>query len=637
MKPESRERRRRPWFSIFLTVVALASVITLFNSGALNAGHGSFGLYMTNLADRVFTGPADADASAPATVTLADVGRTDGLFISGYPSYASVKLPVVRDAETGEVRFVISGVQDVSPDAVAAMRVTVNGQRVLERVLVPGTRDFEWIVALPSSALNAGDLDVGIQLHGDLPDGLCHNDRSIGAVVSIDPRTRVEMDLRSPIRSLRDVVSLLPADVTIVLPESGDDFFPMALHLGARMIQRGYTVDYAHMDEVHRHRGRGVILLGSAQALSQAGFSPVTDVTRGQSTTLWERRGYVQIGLTDATDSSAIDFLTSDMLPIARTAFVAPTEYVEAARAAGMTLLGDIGVDTSVQRVAELRNWDVKYGLAALPDGRAPDRLRLEIRLPEGPGDFTNLVHTELNGVLIDSRHVETGRLNTFTLNLPSQVQALNNDIQVSVQRHREAGGCTITARRYPIQLLPESALLYDDIIRPLDGLAGLPLAFRDRVEFRVPQGQTGEARLSALRLGAEIIASFVPARAQIDLRYVDPANPVTTQVHQAFIAINHTPQNAQGQIAIDGNALAVRGAAGLHAAQIGNLEEVAILQTATARVPSPTRQAPDRVLPYPGLIAHAMERAPSLLSARIGQEQAAVISGVGSVLTLDD
>ena len=636
MKRTEGERRRRPWFSIFLTIVALASVITLFNSGALNAGHGSFGLYLTHLADRVFTGPAEARTSAPATVTLADIGRPDGLFISGYPSYASLKLPVVRDADLGEVRLVVRGVQDVSASAVAALRLTVNGQRVLERVLAPGTRDFEWTVALPRAALTSGDLDVGFQLHGDLPDELCHNDRSIGAVVTIDPSTAVEMDLRGPIRSLRDVVSLLPSDITIALPQSGDDYFPMALHLGARMIQRGYTVDYVDMADVPRLRGRGLILLGDADTLTRAGFQPVSDTNLRESATLWERRGYVQLGLTDARNASAIDFLTSELLPIARTAFVEANAFQEASHRSAMTLFGDMGVDTSVQNVAEQRNWDVKYGLSALPDGRAPDRLRLELRLPEGPGDFTNLVHTELNGVLIDSRHVETGRLNTFTLALPSAAQALRNDIRVSVQRHREAGGCTITARRYPIQLLPESALLYDDVVRPLDGLAGLPLAFNDRVELLVPRDLDGEERLSVLQMGAEIVASFVPAQAQIDLTYVEPSDPRSTQVHRAFIALNHTPANAQAAFDVHDDAIAVQGSQRFQSADIGNLESVAVLQTASALVNRPTRNALDRVVPVPGLIAHAMDRPPSLMTAQIGQEQAAIVHGLGAVLVLD-
>lgn len=109
MKAHKERGRRRPWFSIILSVIALASVITLFNSGVLNAGHGSFGRYLTDVASRVLTVPADADISAPTRVTLRDTGRADGLSLAGYPSYASVKMPLLRDTAMDDVRLVIRG------------------------------------------------------------------------------------------------------------------------------------------------------------------------------------------------------------------------------------------------------------------------------------------------------------------------------------------------------------------------------------------------------------------------------------------------------------------------------------------------------------------------------------------------
>lgn len=152
-------------------MIALASVITLFNSGVLNAGHGSFGRYLTDVASRVLTVPADADISAPTRVTLRDTGRADGLSLAGYPSYASVKMPLLRDTAMDDVRLVIRGMQDVSADRVAALRVTVNSERVLERVLAPGAREFEWVVSLPRNLIESSNLEVGFQLHGDLPNG----------------------------------------------------------------------------------------------------------------------------------------------------------------------------------------------------------------------------------------------------------------------------------------------------------------------------------------------------------------------------------------------------------------------------------------------------------------------------------
>lgn len=640
MKP--RRERGRPWFSMMLAIIALASVITLFNSGALNAGRGSFGLYLTDLADRVLTGVADADISAPTTVTLRDTGRFEGLSLAGYPSYASTKMSLLRDTPVDDVRFVVRGTQDVAPGAVAALRVTVNSERVLERVLAPGVRDFNWVVSLPRNLVEAGDLDVGFQLHGDLPDELCHNERSMGAVVSISPDTALEMVARAPIESLRDVVKLLPAQLTIAMPESPagsqDDFFPMAMHLGARLTQRGYTVEYAYLDAIGRsgQYGRGLILLGSQDTLRAAGLIPVQEFEGRSSTTLWRDAGYVRVGLTDPADREAVNFLTSDILPIARTAYTDPDIFIEAARQLGVTRLSEIGADMSVQNVAEQRSWDIKYDLANLPGGGAPSRMRLEIRLPEGPGDFTNLIHTQLNGELIDSRHMQTGLLNDFTLDLPQQIQNLHNDIRVSVQRHRAEGGCAITARRYPVQMLPGSALLFDADAAPLPGLAGLPQAFQASVDIRVPQQMDRDSRLEILMLGAQTVARFVPEQARITLHYVDPAQPDTMPATQPFIAFNHMPSNAAAPLDVQGHAVTMHNVAGVEAATIGNIERVAVMQVARARIPGPTRRDPDRMVEVPGLVAHALDKPPQISGASIGQQQAVLVHGVGAVLGFD-
>lgn len=633
------KQKRKPWFSYILIIIALGSVITLFNSGALNAGRGSFGLFVTDLFDTLISGRADAEPEQPAAVTLADIGESDGLFISGYPSYASINLPTVRDTPVSQVRLVLQGTQDLSESAIAAMRVVVNGERVLERVLVPGTREFRWVVALPESALHGQELNVGIQLHGDLPDALCHNDRSIGAVVTLDSRSGIEMDLRSAVSSLRDVVSLLPAEVTIAVPATSEaDFVPLAMRLGARMTQRGYQVKFMDLESLDRYRlaTRGLILLGSDTQLAASGFERFGNDEHGGAATLWRQGDFVHLGLTEAERMDVADFITSDMLPLARTAFVSPSQFVESHDDALMTRFGDIGVDTSIQRIAEARSWDIGYGLASLPDGRVPDRLRLAIRLPEGPGDFTNLVHTELNGVLIDSRHMETGRLNMFTLNLPHEVQNLRNDLRVSVQRHREAGGCTITARRNPVQLLPESGFLYDEVSEPLAGLAGLPHLFRDRVALRFPSGLEGGERLAALELGSEVVASFVPLTAVIDFDYVDPTAGRANDAVEPFIAINHAPSNVMLPIGVEGDRLVMRDTRRVNSAEIRAVANVGILQAVTATLARPGPGQPGRVVDIPGLVAHALGTPPSLMASPIGQEQVSVVHDEGAVLTLD-
>ena len=641
MSRSKTERKKFPWFSSLLGVVAIGSVVTLFNSGALNAGYGSFGTNLTAILERALTGSAHADESAPSTVTLRDTGLSDGLYISGFPSFASIDLPLIRDTEKRAVRLVLSGTQDVSADSVAALRVVVNGQRVLERVLVPGTRQFRWVIEIPPGLWGAAGLHVGFQLHGDLPDELCHNERSIGAVISLSPETGIEMDISGRVSSLRDVVALLPANLTIALSQSADSdtFFSLASRLGARLTRQGYDVDFGQLSQIaaQRNTGRGLILLGSDEELSAAGFARIDDAEQNQSATLWERDGYVHIGLTNPQENAQADFVTSDLLAIARSAFANPVRYQETEASQHLTRFKELGADASTHQVSDSFTWNVDYALSTLPDGRAPSSALVSIRLPEGPADFTNLVHTELNGLMIDSRHLQTGRVNTFSVDLPTQDHLLQNALQISVQRHREAGGCAITARRYPIQLLAESGLVFGSgATRTANGLAGLPYQFRDGVDLRIPGNLDTDERLGILALTSEILSAFLPNNIEPTLTFIMPGESSSITGTQPFIALNHRPDNVSVRLAVDGDSISIQNAHQVDIAEIAHISDVAILEAVSAHIPTPTRRNPDAYRMVSGMVAYALDTPPSILNSGIGLSSLAVVHDNGVLLDLE-
>jgi hypothetical protein len=641
MSKKSKERRRFPWFSSLLGIVAIGSVVTLFNSGALNAGYGSFGTNLTAILERALSGTAQADESAPSTVTLRDTGLSDGMFISGFPSYGSITLPLIRDTDKRAVRLVLAGTQDVSTGTVAALRVIVNGQRVLERVLVPGAREFRWVVDIPAGIWNDASLRVGFQLHGDLPNELCHNERSIGAVINLSPETGVEMDISGRVSSLRDVVALIPSDVTIAFSESADSnaFFSLASRLGARLTRQGYHVEFAPLSEVAAlyNSGRGLILLGSDTEFSAGGFERIDDAEENQSATLWERDGYVHIGLTNPQESDLADFMTSDLLSIARSAFANPLRYEETHTSQHLTRFDELGADTSTHQVSDSFAWNMKYALSNLPDGRTPDNAVISIRLPEGPADFTNLVHTELNGLMIDSRHLQTGQVNTFMIDLPAQEHLVQNALKVSVQRHREEGGCAITARRYPIQLLEESGLMFDvDPAQATYGLSGLPYLFRDGVDLRVPGEMDAEERMELLALTSEILSAFLPNNIEPSITFVLPGGSNAVEGTTPFIALNHRPENVDARLIVDGNNVAIRDSQQVGAAEITDINNVAILEAVYARIPAPTRRNPNAYRTVSGMVAYALDTPPSILESGIGLSSVAVVHDNGVLLDLD-
>ncbi len=618
-----------------MMAIAVSSVITLFNTGALNAGQGSFGRHLATLLERLTNTTALASGSGPTTITLADAGAEDGLMLAGYPSYTSIRLPRIRDAQIDDVQVRLVGSQEVSAQTVASVRILANGRRVAERVLSAGVRDFEWVLPVPANAWNGNDIQLSFQLLGDLPDDLCHNERSVGAVMRFDPISALQYEIADEISSVRDVVALLPNDVAIALPHGrdGDQFIELGLRLGERLSRLGYDVRYVDLNALDRSGvvGRGLILLDSADALRAAGFESHADGTDG---TIWRRGSFAYLAITDPFDRAGVDFLTGEVLSIARSSAVDSVEYVGEARARIGVGFDMLDVDTSVQQVTHSRSWAFDYDLAQFQTGRAPTRMRLDIRLPEGPGDFTNLVHTLLNDEIIDSRHIETGRLNSVDIPLPAQSQILNNEVKITVQRHRELGGCAVSAQRYPVQLQESSHLAYDNGGNALSGLSGLPAVFADGVEVRLPAGLDGEVRLAVIGFLAQAIAQFVPEDVSYTIIEVEPGASAVGRM--PFIAVNHIPDNASARLVIEDGSLRIRNSGSLRAAEISNVMGLTALERVSARVPAPTRQNPNAVVEIPGLIGFAQPGTDGLTGARIGRNSIAILHDEASVLELN-
>ena len=391
-------------------MIALASVATLFVSGQLNAGQGEFGLFVTRTLQNLTTAQADFEGANRHQITFGDAGAEDGLTVSGFPSYASAELPLVRDQEMTAVRLILSGEQDVSERAVTALRVTVNGERVMERVLSPGRRQFNWVFDLTEELADAPGARVAFQLMGDLPEDLCHNDRSMGAVIAFDAESGFELELDGPLSSVRDVLALTPRDIVIAMDE-GDEWFEMAARLGADFVRDGARVEMVSLAEaaaMSEPSLKGLFLAASPEALERAGFNAMRERSEAGAS-LWRRAGATMIAVTDPTRFETARFLTSEMSSIARTDAVDPVVFTRRLSQGDLLSVERFGVDTSIQRIADSREWRFDYALAQMPNGLLPEALALDLRLPEGPGGYTNIAHVELNGEFIHSRRLEAG------------------------------------------------------------------------------------------------------------------------------------------------------------------------------------------------------------------------------------
>ncbi|KAA5803959.1 hypothetical protein F1654_09210 [Alkalicaulis satelles] len=627
MKSSKEDRRRFPWFSASLGVIALASVATLFVSGQLNAGQGDFGLFVTRMAERVTNAQAVIGVEGRHRIKFEDAGADSGVVVAGFPSFGSVTLPLVRDQAPRAVRLVLTGEQDVGPDTVTALQVTVNGRRVMERRLTPGRRNFNWVFDLTQELAGAPNARVAFNLSGDLPEDLCHNERSMGAMVSFAAQSGLEVDLEGPLSSVRDVMALTPHRVTLALDE-GEAWFELGVRLAARLARNGYQIDIVDLATAAadvRPDTRGLILAASPEALRRAGFSPVRERAPAGAG-LYRRAGSTMVAVLDASRFETVDFLTSELAAIARADVIDPVAFDVLGPESAHTPLSAFGADTSVQNIANSRNWRVDYALSDLPGGRLPQAVALDLRLPEGPDGYTNLIHTLLNGEMIDSRRLQPGMENRFTVNLPAHLQGLGNALEIRLQRHRDVGGCAIAQQRYPVQLSADSALVFDQG-EGAAGFTALPPAFANGLVVRLPGDLEGAERLTTARVTAEALARFAPRNTALEFEFTSLDNGASGRITRPFLAINNAPSNAEAPLRIIGDRVAMDSRA-----DVRDLTNLALVQFARARLNpgAPEDEAPRYVQ---GLMVHAIEDAPSLLGAAFGREFVSIVHADGEAV----
>lgn len=631
MKTNSEYKRRFPWFSASLGVIALTSVATLFVSGQLNAGQGEFGLFVSRMVERVTTAQAGFNPEGTHAISFADGGESDGLVVSGFPSFASADLALVRDQDPRAVRLVLRGEQDVSSDAVTALRVTVNGRRVMERVLSPGRRDFNWVFDLTEELAGEPGARVAFQLLGDLPENICHNDRSMGAVIAFAPDSGLEVELDGPLTSVRDVLALTPREVTIAAAE-GDAWFETAVRLGARLTRQGYKISMVSLPEAAQMANpglRGLFLVGAPDTLQRAGFNPVRERAPAGAG-LWRRAGSTMIAVMDSDRIETVRFLTSELSAIARSDSVDALVFDRRDADTAMTSVTRFGVDTSIQRIADSREWRFDYSLAQTPGGLLPEAMAVDLRLPEGPSGFTNIAHVELNGEFIDSRRLRAGVENRYAVALPPGRQAVSNEIAVVLQRHRDDGGCEISQQRYPVQLTADSGLVFSRGAGAA-GFTALPPALAEGVVVRAPQGLEGPVRLITAQVAAEAVAQFVPEDARLQFDFVTSENGESAPVGAPFIAVNTLPSNVSAPLRVYADRLVMDSRSGRNA-DVRALSDLALVQAAQARL---NPQAPDNQARYAaGLLVHAIDSAPSLAGARFGRDFVAIVHADGQSVT---
>ncbi|MEV0332219.1 hypothetical protein [Nocardia sp. NPDC050717] len=446
--------------------------------------------------------------------TLTDLGRPDGIRLTGDAPSASFQVAVPVDSARERTRLRLAGTAQVAEDSTVFLIVAVDGQQVFQRELPRGRNAVDDTIAIPSQATADGTVRVTVRTRWNLHHEPCTADQSAGMVITLDPGTVLESALDEPVHTVRDAVSAWDDTVTLVLADTADPWRSTAAELGVALTEAGHTVRFA--DTVPGTGLRSVILLGPPQRLAE---------TPG-----WSRTGIdnsIMLGAVDGTPVVSVVEPEADLVsPYLTTAAVhtadrqsADPRAVGVAPPPGEVSLIALGAEAGEVQITENHTWRARFSLADLPGGRIPAGVRVALQLPAAPPDLVWLLNVDLNGQFLDSRRLAPTR-DPVVVPLPPEALSMRNTLTLTVQRDRDLGGCDVRITPYPMQLLGSSGLdLGDD---PGAGFTALPRELGPRPAIHLSAADPADT-VELLTAAVPVLAEFLPAAADPEISWNTP------------------------------------------------------------------------------------------------------------------
>jgi len=181
-----------------LAVLALGLIGTLIVLGQNGAFDGAWERAAGNDTHRVQSDEsvtmADFDLNG-TNVLGASTSHGSPIILSGFPSFGSLQfnLPVDARPVSGELDLAFTSL--VAAEVEGVLRVSVNGEKRTDFLLKEGENQRSLQLQLTPKDLTSGVLTVGLSLQGRGPIAECSVDDAIAAVVNIDGKSGLRLEL----------------------------------------------------------------------------------------------------------------------------------------------------------------------------------------------------------------------------------------------------------------------------------------------------------------------------------------------------------------------------------------------------------------------------------------------------------
>lgn len=332
--------------------------------------------------------------------------------LTGAPGFTSVSFDLPRQANVIGGALILDIAAELQEEAVARLRINVNGERRGEIVLAAGRADSEIRIDLRPRDLMQGTLDVSLATVGTFPQRMCEPGWNGGLIVRIEPSSRVELRTDGPLTDIGDRLLVSGSPQRLVWPSAG------AGETGAVDLV-AFAVD---------RRVRGL----------QSVFVPQTQ----------------------DSCSGAIALEPSDLAALSRSQ---PSPGADVVPADWPVSVARTGPNATARFFGQSEIWRHAYDLRAMPDAEYPTALDLRMRVAGLTGDAAWLLSVTLNDSLIHSERLTGNTLDIVReVALPFELQAVSNRLDVRIVKAdgRDLAICVGAETTSTAQMLPTTKLL---------------------------------------------------------------------------------------------------------------------------------------------------------------------------------
>ena len=530
-----------------------------------------------------------------ATVSLADIGFTDGFRFGNLGGRREVFVPLPQGGEAMADEFVLV-LDDVSAyDARRNLIVMIN-----DRVAAIGLDGHSTArvvrIPVPKVKTKDGFLKLTFIYSGAATQDRCIDVRSVGDSLIIRPESAVEVDV-GPTNALDipTTVALMPHEVAILLPKRrlSPTELATAMTVARALAASGHRTSFVHgaVPEIsklgeNRRWTRGLVMVGQIDDVAALVDAPLATVAGPVpplgSMAAVRVSGVPALLVSEATAGQVGRLLASSSLAATRGL---PVAFVGEASPAALPIdrvtFDQIGIPPVEAEVFGRADLTFTIDTRRLPAGRRPIRILLDVMVaPDGDAGRA-VVSVFVNEHLLGSKLAAIGEATHLDLPLPDGLAGTTLGMRAVVQRRSAQGDCRFEPQGYPAQILDSSAVVLGAADGQVRDFSDLALRWADAVAVVLP-ASAAEAPIPVIGLASEMLNLLSPPAAAVSVSLVAPGTAPVAK--SPFLVVSQEPpQGSTPRVRFDRGRVAVSDRTGHTLLDLSGFTTGAVAQAVSA------------------------------------------------------